>query len=185
MERNKHDIRGALELGIRAEKLFAKTCCQNGTPVVKASPEDNELRHIDFWREYNGGRWGVDVKSLKRVHGTDNRIQDRFVWLEFKGVEDTKGWLYGSYAVHIAFELKDSFVIVNRKDLIALGERLVDRDSEPVNDPSFALNRLYTRHDRNDLIAMIYSRELYTIPHHVLNKREGVVTDGYTNYRNS
>ncbi len=175
-KRKKHytsqDRRGAVQHGIDGERRFAyiakNVYC---IPLQKATREENANMHIDFWRlfpETKIERVGIDVKAIRRVHGQSSQLfQDKLTWLEFAGTERSAGWLYGSRAEFLAFELKDCFIIVKREEVLAKGEELVNLDMEPIKKEigvEVELNLLYTRPASNDLIAPIGTEHLYQLP---------------------
>ncbi|HQU35875.1 MAG TPA: hypothetical protein PLR65_04755, partial [Anaerolineales bacterium] len=86
-------------------------------------------------------------------------------WIELNSVrENNKGWLYAGKADLIAFELANSFRIVDRLELIALVEKLVDFDAK-VDSPKDALYKVYSRTSRPDLLTMIKSEDLLQLRH--------------------
>jgi hypothetical protein len=103
----------------------------------------------------------VDVKSKKRVSRKAGNIQDDLVWIEFRTVRDTKGWLFGS-ADLIAFENLNGFKIVERKALVRVINKLVKLHIK-VDKPEDALYKVYTRKGRPDEITMIKASDLDSI----------------------
>jgi hypothetical protein len=126
--RNKFDAKDSLELGQNAESQFASIARQRGWKVVEASKTGNIEEHFDFEIFKEGKRFRVDVKSKKRVSRGTGGVQDDYVWVEFRTVRDTKGWLFGS-ADPIAFENKNGFNILERKSLVRVINRLVKLQS--------------------------------------------------------
>jgi len=105
------------------------------------------------------------VKSIKRKSRGDKELQDEFLWVELHSVrKDNKGWLYDGKADLIAFELSQSFRIVDRLELIALVEKLVNFDAK-VDSPKDALYKVYSRKSRSDLLTMIKSEDLLRLRH--------------------
>ena len=113
-KRNKYDKKDSLELGQGAESRFASLAQKQGWMVVKASKTGNIEHHYDYEISKDGRQYRVDVKSKKRVARKTGDVQDDLIWIEFRTVRDTKGWLFGS-ADLIAFENQNSFKIVERK----------------------------------------------------------------------
>ena len=92
----------------------------------------------------------------------DSAVQDEHVWIELHGVrKDDNGWLYGK-ADLIAFELKNSFRIVRRADLLSLVKNLVDFNTR-VEKPIEALYKLYSRSGRSDSLTIIRAEDLLKI----------------------
>lgn len=99
--------------GVRAEQLFRITMETHApeTAVIDATVADNRRKHIDLWV----GADAVDVKSRKRISRTNEGRLDDGVWVELAG-RSGPGWLFGSQAHTIAFEVddaSDSSAVVN------------------------------------------------------------------------
>lgn len=162
-KRNKYDKRGCLEIGQRAESVFARIAIQEGWKVTAASNYANINDHWDLLIEKGAEKYRVDVKAMKRLSRRDPSVQDQWIWIELHGVrERDRGWLYDGKAELIAFEKKESFVIVRRDNLIKLVERLVDLNTT-VHSARAARYRVYSRPGRPDRIAMIETEKLKPI----------------------
>jgi hypothetical protein len=89
--------------------------------------------------------------------------------VEIKGVNNSKGWLYGGKADYISFETIDYWLVVNR-------EKLKQFISEKCKDKIKALNtkdalyKLYTRDGRNDVITRVKTIDLIYIADKMLKK---------------
>ncbi len=163
--RNQYDNRDCLERGDQAEELFLKLISSKGYSYKKSSKSEDINEHWDYLIEKDGKSWKVEVKAMKRIQRTDNDVQDEWIWIELHGVRpNERGWLYGSKADIIAFEMKDSFIIVRREHLIELVERIVDFDSQ-ANFTREAKYKIYQRPGRPDKITLIESKHLRTIKH--------------------
>jgi hypothetical protein len=163
--RNRYDKKDSLELGQKAENQFARLAVKQGFKIAPSSGRANMDEHFDYVMERDGKSFRVDVKSLKRLSRRDGGTQDELIWIELHGVRtDDKGWLYAGHADLIAFELAESFRIVDRLELIALVETLVDFDAK-VTSPKDALYKVYSRKSRPDLLTMIRSEDLNSIRH--------------------
>jgi hypothetical protein len=161
--RNRYDKKDSLELGRQAENHFARLAMKQGFTISASSGRSNMDEHFDYVMERDGKTFRVDVKSLKRLARRDGLIQDTYIWIELHGVRaDDEGWLYAGHADLIAFELAKSFRIVDRLELIALVEKLVDFDAK-VASPKDALYKVYSRKSRPDLLTMIKSEDLREI----------------------
>lgn len=160
-KRNRYDKKDSLELGQDAESRFATVAQQKGWAVVEASKEANIEDHYDYEISKDGHQYRVDVKSKKRVSRKTKTVQDDFIWVEFRTVRDTKGWLFGS-ADLIAFENQNGFKIVERKALVRLINRLVKLHVK-VSKPGDALYKVYTRKGRPDEITLIKASDLDSI----------------------
>jgi hypothetical protein len=149
-------------LGQSAESRFASMAGEKGWTVLEASQKGNIEDHYDYEISKDGQHLKVDVKSKKRVSRKTNNVQDDFVWVEFRTVRNTKGWLFGS-ADLIAFENQNGFKIVERKALVRLINKLVDVGGAKVESPADALYKTYTRKGRPDQITLIKTSDLDSI----------------------
>lgn len=94
------------------------------------------------------------MKAMKRIQRSDNDVQDEWTWVELHGVRPKDdGWLHGE-AKLIAFETRDSFLIVKRLDLINLVHKYVNFDMN-VNYAREAQYKVYQRSGRSDKITLI------------------------------
>jgi len=132
--RNKFDKKDSLELGERAEALFATLAKKLGWKVSAAAKGENIDEHWDFRIEKEGLDYRVEVKSRKRVSREDRGTQAALTWVELHGVRPKDaGWLFGK-ADLIAFEKENSFLLVRKADLLAVVNKkvnLVAKVSEP------------------------------------------------------
>ena len=159
-KRNKYDKRGCLEIGQKAEGVFARIAAQKGWRVTAASNYANINEHWDLRIEKGAERYRVDVKGMKRLSRRDSSVQDEWIWIELHGVrEHDRGWLYDGKAELMAFEKKGSFVIVKRDGLIKLVEQLVDLNAT-VYAAKAARYKAYSRPGRPDKITMIETEKL-------------------------
>ena len=151
---NKFDPTGDMgKRGANAENIFVKLF-KGKFRVEPSSDSDQIKKHIDYYVYNKDNRYfTVDVKSRKKF--TDD---DEFVWIEFKNVNGSKGWLYGSSNV-IAFERKEDFIIVNRKKLLSLCESLVSLDKTANRND--CVYKAYTREGRKDLISKISFKDIF------------------------
>lgn len=152
--RNKYDTTGSsFALGENAESTFVASVQKAGMKITKSSKQD-EFKHIDFYVETSDKlKFSVEVKSRKKVKRNDEKVNDDLLWIEFKNVRGMRGWLYGS-ADLIAFEREFDFVMVNRKLLARLCEKLCDLTKLNV-DLKMPLYTGYQRRDRSDLLSLI------------------------------
>ena len=149
------------EMGRRAEELFALIAKRRGWAVAPAPREANIHEHWDFEIAENGYKRKVEVKALKRAARRDNKMEEGWVWIEFRNVRGEAGWLFGR-ANWIAFETESSFIIVDRHDLYQLVRRVVDREAK-VESARGAKYKTYTRKGRPDQIAQIKLEDVVKI----------------------
>jgi hypothetical protein len=159
-KRNRYDNRDCLEIGQKAEAVFASMAAKRGWKVTAASTYANMNDHWDILIERGTERYRVDVKGMKRLSRHDARVQDEWIWIELHGVREyDRGWLYGGKAELIAFEKEGSFVIVRRNDLIKLVEQFVDLNIT-VHSVKEARYKVYSRSKRPDKITMMQAEKL-------------------------
>ncbi|HEX9331091.1 MAG TPA: hypothetical protein VF896_04320 [Anaerolineales bacterium] len=160
--RNRYDKKDSLELGQKAESFFARTAIKHGWIVEPASEGSNKNDHFDYIMSTDDKSFRVEVKSRKRMGRNDQDVQDEYVWIELHGVrKNDQGWLHGK-ADLIAFELKNSFRMVRRTDLLDLIEKLIDFKVK-VRKSNEALYKLYSRSGRSDSLTIIKSDDLLKI----------------------
>ncbi len=136
---------------------------QKKYPESRPANFQEQVSHIDWI--CNKGT--IDVKSMKRVNRSGD-IQSKVVWIEFKGNSGRKGWLYGKQD-YIAFETTDKYVLVFRKDLQELCEKMCDLKSK-VEEAKDALYKIYTRKGKFDEISLINFDDLYKIKNFSIKK---------------
>ena len=158
---NKFDKSGkCAQEGDRAEDLFVKIAEWKGLICKKSSKADNIASHIDIIldKQASDKTWSVDVKAMKKTSRSASSAQDQYVWIEFKNVQGNKGWLYGKADI-IAFELENTFALVNRERLADWCEKNVDM-TKTVKSPAEAIKKVYTRKGRKDQISLIPIKEI-------------------------
>ena len=159
--RNKFDKKDSLDLGRKAEDRFASLARQRGWNVREASRAGNIEEHFDYEISKNEQHYRVDVKSKKRIARKNGEVQDDLIWIEFKTVRNTKGWLFGS-ADLIAFETEQGFKLVERKALVRVINKHVNLQAK-AKSADDALYKIYTRPGRPDEITMIKASDLAPI----------------------
>ena len=164
-QRNRFDNKDSLELGENAQQLFKRLAKAKGWKVSPASRDEDINEHWDFFLEKGDKSTRIDVKSMKRIKRSDPHLQDEYTWMEIHGVRpNDNGWLYGGKADHLAFETKTGFIIVKRKDVLELLERIVDFKIQ-VSSPDQAKYRVYQRSGRPDKITLIETEKLMELTH--------------------
>ena len=160
--RNRFDKKDSLELGERAEGLFATMARKLGWQVSPSSRDENIDEHWDFQIAKGEENFKVEVKSAKRVDRSDNGIQFNFTWVEIHGVrpKDT-GWLFGK-ADLIAFERESAFIFVKRLDLLKVVNNKVNLVAK-VDNPRDALYKIYRRDGRKDKLTLLPSSDIEEI----------------------
>lgn len=163
--RSKFDRDGkSSEMGEQAEVGIVKIAKAKGYHVTKSSNWEDAVAHFDYTFVTKTLKYKIEVKARKRLFRAANEAQDEWIWVEFKNVNGNHGWIYGK-ADKVAFELDESYIIVNRKDLAELAEKLVDRENIVLKS-SEAKYKAYRRKDRpKELVGLIHINDLKTIKH--------------------
>jgi len=128
--------------------------------AVKSSKEEDMKSHIDYWLEKGEKKISVDVKGLKRSsrHGV---LEWEWLWVEYKNVQGKKGWLYGEQQV-VAFECPNFFLLVKRKDLQELCEKIAPFNPENiVTKAEEAKRKIYSRNGRLDILTRISIHDIF------------------------
>ena len=167
--RNRFDKKDSLELGEKAEARFVEIAHRSGWKVAASTKAENIDEHWDYQIEKGEEKYKVEVKSAKRVHRDDNKIQFEYTWVEIHGVrpKDT-GWLFGKADI-IAFEKQNSFIFVKRLDLLAVVNKKVNLVAK-VRDPKDALYKIYRRDGRKDKLTLLPASDLEAIKFMEWNK---------------
>lgn len=162
-KRNRYDCKDSLEIGERAEQLFTQIAIKKGWKVTPATSRSNIDDHWDLLLEKGDKKFTIDVKAMKRLSRNDPQVQDEWIWIELHGVRiQDPGWLLAGKADLIAFEKKNSFIIVKRTDLINFLPTLVDFN-KTVNRAGDAQYKIYSRTNRPDKITLIETEKLKAI----------------------
>jgi len=159
--RNRFDKKDSLELGEKAEGLFAEIAQRSGWRVSPSAQDENIDGHWDFQIEQAEAVFKVEVKSSKRIHRNDNAAQAEFIWVELRNVRGEVGWLFGK-ADLIAFENRTSFVFVRRLDLLKVINQKVNLVAK-VKHPDDALYKIYTRAGRRDKLTLLPASDIEEI----------------------
>lgn len=157
---HKYDYQGkAKAIGDKATKQIELMAEARRYKVKKASRDEDMFDHFDYRFIKGDKEIKVEVKAMKRISRSDSNGQDTWIWVEFKNVQGNLGWLYGK-ADYVAFELQDSFLFVDRKDLVKVSEKVVDMN-DIVKKPFEARRKCYHRRNRPDeLVAMIHISDI-------------------------
>lgn len=161
--RNVHDQRDCLELGEKAENLFAFIAQKRGWLVTQADRTENINEHWDWLIRKDQKRYKIDVKARKRISRHDANVQDTWLWIELHGVRPTDaGWLYAGKADLLAFEQEKSFFLVSRLALVQLIDKIVDKQTIVLTAKE-AKYKIYNRPGRSDSLTLIEIAKLEPI----------------------
>lgn len=162
-KKNKFDKTDCLERGEHSESIFKTLAIRNNWEIFESTESENIDQHWDYRIVKGEEKYRIEVKSAKKISRSDDSIQDAWTWIELHGVrENDGGWLFSGKADLIAFEKRNSFVIVKRMDLLKKIAMLVDFGSI-VSDSGKAQYKVYRRQDRYDKISLIESKYLDSI----------------------
>lgn len=156
--RNSYDHTGFNQLcGEKAENIFEELAKKRGLKIKKSSFRQ-QLSHIDFLITNKENKtFFIDVKARKRVSRYTDSFTDELIWIELKNVQGNEGWLYGC-ADFIAFERENDFVIVPRKNLILICDKLIT--SKIVEKSTEALYCRFSRKTRKDELSLIKMQDI-------------------------
>ena len=149
--------------GQERENAFVLAAKAKGYEVEEASRQE-DMNHIDFWifvKDKSNERISVEVKSKKRVE-RGKAVQENLVWVEWVNGSGriASGWMQNkTAAVKIALEIDNSFIVINRYDLLALAISKVDQNAF-VTKANEALYKVYTRPGKKDKISLIKLQDI-------------------------
>jgi hypothetical protein len=140
-------------VGKQHEKLF-----RDLTGATEADAKD-EKRHIDcYWKGFS-----VDVKGAKQSHA------DGYALVEFANVAGKEGWAVKGPDL-IAFMFPERFVVVRRKDLHDMAQRLVLKHSKDTHvtrssgvPAENGVYRMLGRPSRKDVFTYVTIKDLYSL----------------------
>jgi len=151
--------------GLKIEKEFAELEEFKDLEKIKATNDENKLEHWD-WKINN---IKYDVKSQKKVKRFDKNPSNEFTYVEFQ-TYNYKGWIYGK-ADKIAFEFCDSYIIVDRLDLLQLV--ISKMDTKEIFDRPMTY-RFYkrTRKTSSDILVLVPIEDIVEISEKIIQKNE-------------
>lgn len=143
------------------ETLFMASMLMTGGWQVLRTATDHEDKFKHWDVEISGVKY--DIKSSKRINRSDELPQYDYVWVELRNVRGLGGWIVGE-AEKIAFELEDTFLIVDR---IALFELITANIKPVVGKGPY---ERYQRQDRSDLLTLVPVVDLHKIDSYSIPK---------------
>lgn len=110
----------------------------------------------------------IDVKSLKKISRGDYDTNENYHFIEIKNVNGKDGWLYGK-ADFFAFELNEYWVLVDKTIL----QKFIEENTSKtyVKSPDEALNCLYRRENRKDIITLVKTIDLIIMSTEIIKKQ--------------
>ena len=153
--------------GLAKEKEFGDLLVEkNGGSYVHASRKDDMFNHIDLFYTKENETYSFDVKSMKKSNRKDSKVDDQIHWIELQNVRGNPGWIYGK-ADFIAFELMNSWLIVNR-------EKIIDWIDKKVTNKTISKSKdfytYYQRWGRQDIVVKVKTSDLREIANFILTK---------------
>lgn len=162
IEKNRFDYTGEnLKRGLRAEEKFKQLALSKGFKVKPANRQQDIDEHWDFKLIKGEKSIKVEVKAMKKIKRTDSSPQDKYTWIEIHGVkENDKGWLFQGKSDYIAFETKQSFILVSRNKLIEyikprFSNIFVENSEDALKKDKEGKYLRYRRKNRNDELILI------------------------------
>lgn len=121
--------------------------------------QKGESKHIDcYWKEFS-----VDVKGSKQSHA------DGYALVEFANVAGKPGWAVQG-ADLIAFMFPQRFVVVRRKDLYEMAQKMVVQHSKDIHvirssgvPAENGLYKMVGRPSRKDVFTYVTLKDLYSL----------------------
>jgi hypothetical protein len=121
--------------------------------ALPSTEEEDIKSHVDLKITAS-----VDVKGLKKVKREHSEVNEHLHWIEIKNVRGEPGWAYGE-AEFFAFEIKDYWIVVAKKDL----QEFISNNVKKEVSEKPALYKLYRRQGRKDYITQVTSYDLLYI----------------------
>ncbi len=166
MYKHRYNTKGSANIGRFAELLFEHLATSRGWWVRKATKNQDYLEHWDYLLKKKKLEYHIEVKGMKRLNRQVNQ-DDKMICIELQGNSGYPGWLYGK-ASHIAFLMREGFVLVERKLLIQKVTSIIDIDGEITqsirNKQSHIIYRR-VQFGHKDKIVYITKEELLSVPH--------------------
>ena len=158
--------------GYAAEAAFEAAAMAHGYTVTRTSELVDVILHVDFLLKKGPCQevWQtVDVKAAKKRSRGDLNVQYEYVWLELHGVHSNcNGYLIDGWATHIAFELEQMFLVVDRRALLQWACKKLEAEKQMhidgatgavqpthiVTRPEEAIYKCYQREGRHDIVTL-------------------------------
>ncbi len=126
----------------------------DGWRVIRsASDEESRWEHWDLLASYNNKQFRFKFKS-RNLKKNSETFGDEVVLVELHGSHiNDKGWVYGSLANIVVFEMSDHYIAVRRGDLIKLVDKLAakhgfSKDGKPLTRQQTGICYNFTLYQR-------------------------------------
>ena len=145
-------------MGTNAEILFENILKKKNINFINANKNEETKEHWDYYIHNNqnilNGKYEIkSTKAKSRGQKPDYNI----LYIELQSVGGNKGWIYGG-ATFIAFEIPVGFLVFSRLDILNYISNIIQY--MPLSKKSGQIGTLYTRKNRNDLVAIFSTRFL-------------------------
>ena len=142
--------------GYQAELNFKSLAESGGFTVHRAPQVYDSKEHWDLQLSIK-----VDVKAMKKLNRHHTEPNPEWHWIEISsGYGDGKGWVYGSHADLVAFEMPETWILVQLKTLQEWLSTKIEKTW--VTRPEDAKYRLYKRVE-GEAITLVETEWLKTI----------------------
>jgi len=149
-------IKRQVIVGYKAELAFKALAESSGFTVHRSPPVYDVKEHWDLNLSIK-----VDVKALKKLNRHHTDTNSEWHWIELHSAYgDGKGWVYGSEADLIAFEMPETWILVQLKTLQEWLSTKIEKTW--VANPEDAQYRLYSR-IQGETITLVETQWLKTI----------------------
>ncbi len=128
--------------GRDAEQRFANKYL---TDINWSTRQQDINEHWDVEGLFNGFKYKFDVKTIKKTTDDDS------TWVEGTNVNGDDGWLKG-IANYIVFERKNSWLVVDRKDLLGMTMEKLTQNNFKTGKGIYLISQ---RHGRKDKITIV------------------------------
>ena len=145
---------GFLSEGKLKENEFVELVRKPEHQIVIPTTEQDINEHWDV--SIDGVKF--DIKALKKVSRSDDKVNPEIHWVEIENVHGKPGWLYGM-ADYIAFETDKSWLIVKRERL----SQLIDDKLQMVVTSEPEPYKMYRRWGRYDVLTIVPTEDLRNI----------------------
>lgn len=154
------------------EELFVKIAKDKGWVIIAANKKQYYCDLWDYIIRKQEIVCYIKIKGLKKLNITEE-LDDSKICIELMTNIGYPGWLYGK-STHIAFLLKEGFVLVDRNKLVQKVESLVNINSKPINSVyDKQLHIIYRKESfgHKDKIVYITKKELLSIQHKIWERQ--------------
>ena len=149
------------------EDNFAKLLEQKGYGKTLHSTKNQDYKeHWDVKLINNKKNILIDVKAMKKIKRSDEKVNENYHYVELKNGAGYNGWLYSGKANCIAFEMINKWIVVDKTKLIKLiNDKCLDNLMY-----EYPMPYKHYHHNDNDDIVLVESNDLIKISRIIINK---------------